>query len=72
MRRSARRAVPVREKRAWLGKRFQRVPVFDRDDLTPGQRIDGPAIVEESATVTVIHHSQSLRVDPYGVLVIQV
>ena len=65
-------AAPVGQKHVWLGGKRQRVPVFNRDDLIPGQRIKGPAIVEEPASVTVILPAQSLIVDPYGLLVIQV
>jgi N-methylhydantoinase A len=72
MPRGRRPARPVRERQAWIGERRLRVPVYHRPDLASGQRIDGPAIVEEAASVTVAHPGQSLRVDPYGMLVIEV
>ena len=56
----------------WIGGRRTRVPVFSRDDLSPGQRVAGPAIVEEAATLTVLHPGQTLRVDPYGMLIVSV
>jgi N-methylhydantoinase A len=68
-----RRAAPaVGERRAWIGERRLRVRVYNRDDLARGQRIDGPAIIEEAATATLLHPAQSLRVDSYGMLVIEV
>jgi N-methylhydantoinase A len=70
--RCGRPAVPVRARHAWIGEKRLRVPVFSRDDLVAGQRIAGPAIIEEPASATVLHPAQSLRVDPYGMLVIQV
>lgn len=41
------------------------VPVFRRSSLTPGTRIDGPAIVEEKTSTTVIYPGQTARVDEY-------
>ena len=44
--------------------------VFDRPALLAGSRIDGPAIIEESTTVTPIGFRQICIVDLYGNLVI--
>lgn len=38
----------------WFGGRFQKVPSFDRERLGPRERLDGPAIVLESGSTTVI------------------
>jgi N-methylhydantoinase A/oxoprolinase/acetone carboxylase beta subunit len=46
--------------------------VYERDRLGPGDRIQGPAIVDEGTSTTVIHSDQSVSVDEYGHLVIQV
>jgi N-methylhydantoinase A len=45
-------------------------PVFHRQDLLAGQRIDGPALVEEPASVTVLSPGQHLSVDAWGHLLI--
>ncbi len=45
-------------------------PIYNRGDLRAGQRIAGPAIVEEAASVTVLRPDQNLRVDAYGNLLI--
>jgi len=44
--------------------------IYARDTLAPGQRIIGPALIEEAASVTVIEPGQHLAVDPFGHLVI--
>jgi N-methylhydantoinase A len=44
--------------------------VFTRDKLAPGDRISGPALIDEGSSVTVIHTGQSLVVDVYGHLIV--
>jgi N-methylhydantoinase A len=44
------------------------VPVYERALLTPGFRCDGPAIVEEPSSTTLVYPGQRLDVDPYGQL----
>jgi N-methylhydantoinase A len=67
----ARQARPTR--RAWFEERggFVEAPVYDRDRLAPGNRLEGPAIVEERITTVVVHPGWSLRVDEYENLVME-
>jgi N-methylhydantoinase A len=44
-------------------KGFLETPVFDRYRLDPGDTIDGPAVVEERESTTVIGPRSSLKVD---------
>jgi N-methylhydantoinase A len=44
--------------------------VYNRDDMEPGMRIEGPAIIEEQSASTVIYSNQSLEMDSYGNLII--
>ena len=44
--------------------------VFDRAALAAGHVIDGPAVIEEAASVTVLNPGQRARVDAYGHLLI--
>nr|WP_259545687.1 hydantoinase/oxoprolinase family protein [Heyndrickxia oleronia] len=44
--------------------------IYDREKIPTMQKINGPAIVEEKASVTVIYKGQSLQVDEYGNLII--
>ena len=48
------------------------VPVFERDSLTDGDEIAGPAIIEEDYTNTVIAPGQSCRVVSAGNLLIDI
>jgi len=48
-----------------------RYQVFDRSRLQAGNVLSGPAIVEEAASTTVVPAEFTLRVDPYGNLVLQ-
>ena len=45
-------------------------PIYDRAKLGNGHKIEGPAIVEEAASVTVLRPDQTLKVDEYGNLLI--
>jgi N-methylhydantoinase A len=49
----------------------QPAPVYRRDTLRAGHRIAGPAIVEETASVTVLNPGHVLAVDRFGNLVIE-
>ena len=42
--------------------------VFDRDKLPAGAIIDGPLVVEEATSTTLVHPGQRMRVDGYGFL----
>jgi N-methylhydantoinase A len=53
-------------------QKFSPVPTFGRPPLLAGNRIEGPAIVEEHASTTVLMPDDILRVDAFGNLDIQV
>ena len=46
-------------------------PVYDRALLPPGFRLDGPAVVEEFGSTTVVFPGQQLEVDPHGILIVR-
>jgi N-methylhydantoinase A len=50
---------------------FVTAGLYDRDKLRPGDAIDGPAIIDQFDATTVVLAGQTLRVDPYGTLVIE-
>jgi N-methylhydantoinase A len=56
---------------AELGKTV-RTPTFLRAALRAGNRIEGPALVEEHASTTVVLPGDKLRVDEFGNLVIEI
>jgi N-methylhydantoinase A len=47
-------------------------PVFDRDQLIVGQRICGPAVIEEMSSTTVLGPNHDAMVDPFGNLIIKI
>ncbi|PZN13346.1 MAG: hypothetical protein DIU69_00735 [Bacillota bacterium] len=53
-------------RRCLLESGWHEVPVFQRDLLPPGAELEGPALIEEAATVTVVHPGQRVRVDALG------
>jgi N-methylhydantoinase A len=55
----------------YFGNAFRETPLFDRATLPSGARIDGPAIVEEFGSTTVVFPGQYVEVDPHGILVIR-
>ncbi len=70
----ARRAgnpVPKSSRAVYFGTRFQDTPVYDRTLLPSGGRVDGPAVVEEFGSTTVVFPGQYVEVDPHGILVIR-
>jgi len=50
---------------------FNPASVFDRAKLRAGDRIDGPAIVEQFDSTTVIGAAQTATIDSYGNIVIE-
>jgi len=48
-----------------FGAETARVPVYRRSEIAPGARIDGPAVVEEKTSTTVLYPGQSASVDAY-------
>ena len=47
-------------------------PTYDRAALVAGNRISGPALVEEYASTTVVHPGDTVEVDAFGDLVIAI
>ena len=64
-------AAPRGERRVWL-RGWATVPVFEFDDLAPGQAIAGPAIVESAMTTVLLRPENRATVTPHGWLDIAV
>jgi N-methylhydantoinase A len=47
-------------------------PVYDRDSLVPGQRVRGPALVEEPGATVVVYPRHDAEIDAFGNIVITV
>jgi len=54
------------------GTAAMRCPVYRRPALAAGARIDGPAIVQEHGTTTVLFAGDRCSVAPSGELIIEV
>jgi N-methylhydantoinase A len=50
---------------------FQNTPVYHRSELDARMELDGPAIIEEFGSTTVVFPKQSLSVDPHGILIVR-
>jgi N-methylhydantoinase A len=46
--------------------------IYERDELAAGFAADGPLVVEEETTTTLVHPGQTVEVDPYGNLLLGV
>ena len=46
------------------------VPVYARNELVSGQKLDGPAVVEEKTTTTIIYPGHSAIRDEFGNLLV--
>ncbi|MES1245244.1 MAG: hydantoinase/oxoprolinase family protein [Acidobacteriota bacterium] len=66
-----REAEPSGQRRSWLGG-WREVPVFDRGLLRPGDTFQGPALVFESHSATVVAGGWRGRMDGAGNLVLSV
>jgi N-methylhydantoinase A len=53
------------------GDAARETPVYRREQLRPGARFDGPAIVEQNDTTTVVWPGFTAAVEPHGNIVIQ-
>ncbi|MCY1334328.1 Acetophenone carboxylase gamma subunit [compost metagenome] len=49
---------------------WQATPVYERDRLCAGHRIDGPAVIEEMSSTTVLGPQHHAEVDTYGNLLV--
>jgi N-methylhydantoinase A len=52
--------------------RWYDTPVYQRDDLLPGMHFDGPAIIEQKDTTTVVEPDMTLVVDSHSNLLVKV
>jgi 5-oxoprolinase (ATP-hydrolysing) len=52
-------------RQAWFDGAFHQTPVYDRYALRPGDRIEGPAIVEEREATTIVPPGDSVAIDTH-------
>ena len=63
---------PTRGGRAvYFSGAFRETPIYQRAALPAGFRLDGPAVVEEFGSTTVVFPGQHLEVDAHGILIVR-
>ncbi|PSN93691.1 hypothetical protein B9Q09_05375, partial [Candidatus Marsarchaeota G2 archaeon ECH_B_SAG-C16] len=58
-------------RRAWIGGRFLNVGIYRREDLRGGFEVDGPVIIEEYTSTTVVNPGWRCTVGDFGVLTLR-
>jgi N-methylhydantoinase A len=58
-------------RQVYFDGQFHDAPIFARGALPAGFTFEGPAIVEEFGSTTVVFPGQTLTVDPHGILIIR-
>lgn len=61
---------PYGRRKVFFKGEFFETPIYNRDELFPEILIEGPAIIEEANSTTVVYPQQSLSVDDSGNLII--
>jgi 5-oxoprolinase (ATP-hydrolysing) len=63
-------ASPVAQKQSYFGDRWLAVDVYDRNRLRPGAKLEGPALIFENHSATVVEEEWSAQVDAAGAIVL--
>ncbi|MDP2412148.1 MAG: hydantoinase/oxoprolinase family protein [Pseudolabrys sp.] len=59
------------QRKVYFSGAFIDTPVYQRASLGAGFTLDGPAVVEEFGSTTVVFPGQRLEVDPHGILIVR-
>jgi N-methylhydantoinase A len=62
---------PHGTRKVYFGGSFHDTPIYDRTALAAGFCLEGPAVVEEFGSTTVIFPGQSLEIDERGILIVR-
>lgn len=62
---------PTDVREVYFEGEFRETPIYGRNGLPRGRRIDGPAVVEQMDTTTVVDPAATVSVDEFGNLVIR-
>ena len=65
------KARPAETVRMFTGGRWHEAPLYRREDLAPGERIEGPAIIAEANATTVLEPQWRAAVTALGHLVLE-
>ncbi len=64
-------SVPIETRQVYFDERFTETPIFDRTQLLAEQVINGPSIIEEFGSTTVIFPGQEATIDDKGIIIIR-
>jgi N-methylhydantoinase A len=62
---------PRSHRKVYFDGQFRDTPIHDRATLPAGHRLDGPAVIEEFGSTTVVFPGQRVEVDPHGILIVR-
>jgi N-methylhydantoinase A len=62
---------PCQQRKMHIGS-WHDTPIYHRDDLLPGHAFEGPAVIEQSDTTTLVEPDMHVRVDADGNLLVGV
>jgi N-methylhydantoinase A len=60
------------KRRVFVQGKFVSIPIYERALLRPGDRIQGPAVIEQMDSTTFLSYRQRAQVDPYLNLIVTV
>jgi N-methylhydantoinase A/oxoprolinase/acetone carboxylase beta subunit len=61
----------LRTEKAYFGGEWMETPIYERSKLRPGNAVEGPAIVAQDDTTTVIEPGYKGAVDRFGNILIE-
>jgi N-methylhydantoinase A len=66
-------ASPARKavRQVFFGGAFRDTPIYERTVLPPDYRLEGPAVIEEFGSTTVVFPGQHVEVDAHGILIVR-
>ncbi|MDT8265748.1 hydantoinase/oxoprolinase family protein, partial [Roseomonas sp. DSM 102946] len=66
-------AARIGEREVWMPEAggWTPCPIYDRAKLRPGNAVQGPAIIEQMDTTTVVLPAMVARVEPYLNLILE-
>ena len=62
---------PRGTRKVYFGGAFHDTPIYERSALAASFRLEGPAVIEEFGSTTVVFPGQSLEVDERGILIVR-
>jgi N-methylhydantoinase A len=68
---AAKSAKPAAHRRVWFESGWKSTPIYRREQLAPGARLAGPAIVEQMDATTLVPPGMTARVDRWLNLILE-